>query len=45
MEMGSRYPPPGPSTSGQVVQWVALLFLLAAVGIFAYLLYTGAIVL
>ena len=45
VEMGSRYPPPAPSTGGQVVQWLALLLLLAAIGIFAYLLYSGGIVL
>ncbi len=45
VDMGSRYPPPAPSTSGQIVQWVALLLLLAAIGLFAYLLYTGRIVL
>lgn len=45
METGSRFPPPAPSTSGQIVQWVALLLLLAGIGAFAYMLYTGAIVL
>jgi hypothetical protein len=45
VEMGSRFPPAAPSTSGQIVQWVALLLLLAGIGLFAYLLYSEAIVL
>ncbi|MBW2459723.1 MAG: hypothetical protein JRI68_34855 [Deltaproteobacteria bacterium] len=45
VEGGSHFPPAVTSSSSQLVQWIALFLLLAGIGAFAYLLYSGAIVL
>jgi len=45
VEGGSRFPPPVASSSSQVVQWVALVLLLTGIGVFAYLIYSGRVVL